>query len=328
MATVNLLCKASHFGLAKCSGLLQRELTHLGYTVTRSHPEYDGTWSRYRRNLTLSLSPSVLQNTEQPRYDINLFLEDLDPSWFRHARGNYLIPNQEWFRYRWLPYLLKVDGVLAKTRVAYRTFAALGCPTQFISFTSEDRFLPQVEKDYNACFHLAGNNPHKGTETLLAVWARHPEWPTLHVVQSQRHAQPTPAANIHHHVGYLDDDQLQQYQNRCGIHLCPSSVEGFGHSIGEALSCGALVVTTDGPPMNELVTPQRGLLVNYRTTRRHRLGRTYRVDPDQLERCIQQILAMSRSQKRVLGERARAWYLENHHAFQRNLQRCLAAEWG
>jgi multisubunit Na+/H+ antiporter MnhB subunit len=40
-----------------------------------------------------------------------------------------------------------------------------------------------------------------------------------------------------------------------------SEREGFGHYINEARAVGAFVISTDHPPMNELVTPERGALV-------------------------------------------------------------------
>jgi glycosyltransferase involved in cell wall biosynthesis len=108
-------------------------------------------------------------------------------------------------------------------------------------------------------------------------------------------------------------------QNSIGVHLCPSEAEGFGHCIAEAMSCGALTLTTNAPPMNELITADRGILVNYNKTRRQRSGTNYYVDPVDLERKINEIIQMDPALKQLLGQRARDWYEENDRFYRTQL---------
>ena len=63
------------------------------------------------------------------------------------------------------------------------------------------------------------------------------------------------------HAAILDDAALRTLQNSHRFHLCLSEAEGWGHYIAEALSVGAITLTCDAAPMNELVTAERGLLV-------------------------------------------------------------------
>lgn len=319
---VNIICRDSNFGLSRCQRILKSVAKRAGHTVTLAKAERDRTIRQYLYNLYLS-AIRKLHQPSKPDYDINIFIEDLEPSWFSKARKNYLIPNQEWFRCRWLPYLLGVDRVLAKTRWAQAIFATLGCPTDFISFTSEDRFDPSQPKDYRRFFHLAGNSPYKGTDTLLKLWQQHPEWPQLVVVQSAKQAKLLSAPNICHHVGHIDDHQLRAEQNRCGVHLCLSETEGFGHYMVEAMSCQALVVTTDAAPMNELIAPGRGLLVAAATRQRQGLDQRHFVDVNALENCIHTLIAMDDAQKKALGIHAREWYLANQRRFEARFQSAL-----
>lgn len=138
---------------------------------------------------------------------------------------------------------------------------------------------------------------------------------------SQRHErrQQFTERNINCIAKYVDDDELRLVQNRHGVHLCPSEAEGFGHTLVEAMSCGAVVITTDGPPMNEMVTPDRGALVRYGRTGRQRLGTNYFVDVDALEKSIVSVMAMPEAEKRALGASARRWYQSNGEFFRQRV---------
>jgi len=59
----------------------------------------------------------------------------------------------------------------------------------------------------------------------------------------------------------LADEELLGLQQSSGVHLCPSREEGFGHYINEARALGALVMTTNWAPMNDLVQDHFGVLI-------------------------------------------------------------------
>jgi hypothetical protein len=232
------------------------------------------------------------------------------PAWFSAGDENWLVPNQERFPRRHVGRLRRIDRVLAKSHHAQAIFAALGPRTDFLGFTSPDRFDPVVAKDWSGFFHLAGGSTLKGTEEVLALWARHPRWPTLTLVQKAENAPASVPANVRLLSGYLSDEELRALQNRCGLHLCPSRAEGWGHHIVEGLSVGAVVVTTDAPPMNELVRPDCGLLVPVSSQEPRHLGTSFHVDGEALRRTVEAVIAMPDAEKAAMGQAARQRYLE------------------
>jgi len=258
-------------------------------------------------------------------YDVNLFLEDIVPGFYRYARVNAFIPNPEWFKWSQHRHLGGIDVILCKTRIAEQTFDAMGCKTEFISFTCEDRLDRSAARPRPGEFlHVAGRSWQKGTKALTDLWLRHPEWPVLRVVQSAktyRHSRITPitAPNIDHILDRLDDASLKTLQNAHAVHLCPSEAEGFGHCIAEAMSCHALTLTTNAPPMNELVQADRGMLVDFNRTKRQRSGMNYYVDEAKLESCIHDILGMDPTSMQRIGQNARTWYEENDAFFHQRL---------
>lgn len=261
-----------------------------------------------------------------PAYDVNVMLEHVRAEDLGSARVNLFIPNPEWCQPGDVALLPRLDGVLAKTRHAQRLFEAEGAATAFIGFTSEDRLDASVQREARF-FHLAGRSSNKGTSALLDLWCRHPEWPRLTVVQSPRTARPLdpPPANVEHRIDYVDDAALRHLQNACRFHVCCSETEGFGHYLVEAMSVGAVVLTTDAEPMNELVDAGRGVCIPAGRTGRQQLATTYYVDEAALEQAIERLLATDGATLDALGRAARRWYVENDAAFAGRLDAALSA---
>lgn len=258
--------------------------------------------------------------------NIAVHIERAFPNWRRAANRHYLIPNQERFPRRHLGRLGWIDRVLAKTHHAEAIFRDRGVPTEYLGFVSEDRRMATAERDWTSFFHLAGANTLKGTEDILALWRAHPEWPELVLVQKAKLAPDSVPANVRLIARYVDDAELMQLQNRYGVHLCPSRSEGWGHHIVEAMSCGALVLTTDAPPMNELVTPDTGVPVPFARTEPRHLGTSYFVDIHALEGAIERVMAMADQDKRTLGDAARSRYEAICTAFRRNVSALFDAK--
>lgn len=257
------------------------------------------------------------------RVSTQIFLERIYRRLLPAAHCNVLIPNPEWMLDKWLPLLPQFERVLCKTRHAERVFSALGCRTGYIGFTSEDRFDARVPRR-RAFLHVAGRSTAKGTDVLIQAWLRNPQWPTLTVVQSRK-VPRVEAANIDHRLEYMDDAQLRNLQNAHAFHLCPSEAEGFGHYLVEALSTAAVVITTDGEPMNELVTAERGILLPPSDARPMALGTRYRVEVAAIEAAVERALAMTPDTCAAMGAAARRFFLDNDAAFPQRLAAALPA---
>lgn len=252
-------------------------------------------------------------------FDLNVFLQDLAPSWFRRARANVLIPNQEWFDERELPLLWGIDHVVCTSQHALDIFSWRGPNVVNFGFTCQDRLVRDFSGSRQRILHVAGRSPYKGTAALARVWQRHPEWPMLTLMHAEGILQPLGAPNIEQRIGYVDDDVLQRLQNESWLHVFPTEAEAFGHSLCEALSVGALVITVDGPPMNELVRVGRGLLVPPARQVRLHLGWRFLVDEDALEEALTEVIARGPGRYESEMFQAREWFVRNDSRVRREL---------
>jgi hypothetical protein len=91
------------------------------------------------------------------------------------------------------------------------------------------------------------------------------------------------------------------------------------------MSCAAVTITTDAPPMNEHVTPDAGVLVSYSRSEPRHLGTNYYVDGDALQNALQTATAVSPEQKETMGLRAREAFLASEMAFAQAVAAALSS---
>lgn len=257
---------------------------------------------------------------------VNFFIQDVRHGWLGLADRNVLIPNQEYCYPDTLRALSMIDMVMCKSRHAEEIFRGLGWEARYTGFTSEDRYDPAIARHRHKFLHVAGATEQKGTAALLELWRAHPEWPELVAVARHEWIDPARhgAANITLIERHLSAAEVAALQNECAVHICPSEAEGFGLALCEGLSCGAVVITTDGPPMNELIRPGHGMLAAYRDTKPRTVGTGYLVDPVALAKAIEDVIAMDDTKLAAMGQLARRAYLEGRAAFEDRFARALA----
>lgn len=305
---INLIARTNGVGLDADVALLKHTLEQGGLEITVSHSRGMSLVSKW--------------TSKKNQFDANIFLERAFPNWFNAAPINLLIPNQERYPHRHLKRLDKIDFVLCKTKHAEEIFSEYA-KTKRIGFTSKDLNDSQLSPDYQSFFHLAGRSTLKGTETILKLWKKHPEWPTLTLIQHKENAPTEVPANVNLIAEYLAYDDLLELLNKSGVHLCPSLSEGWGHYIVEAMSSGAVVITTDAPPMNELISASRGLLVPFNHSEPRHLGTNFYVNPDELESSIENIIATPVDELAAIGLTAQQWYHSNHVKFEESVVKTI-----
>lgn len=303
MPSVNLISPDNGFGNRKDTGIVLKVLSLFGVKAN-----VIGVKSYGRKYRSAMVARYLLRHPW--RADLNLFLGPIYREWFALARRNAIIPNPEWFSPDWIRHLSEFNLVLAKTRLTEQLFSGLGCRTTFVSFSSDDALHSEHPKSYSQFLHVS-SGPWKGTDRLLKMWKSHPEWPRLTAIIHRQSPPKESCGNVEVITDYLDTRELRRLQNSTGVHICCSESEGFGHYITEAMSTRAVTITTDGAPMNELVRPDRGILIGFEQSSPRNLSSAYQFSVSAFEKAFEGLLLVSDADKARIGERARMWFVEN-----------------
>jgi hypothetical protein len=296
MKSVNIIYVNNGVGLTRDANLLRELLVRYGYYV----------------NLVEFNKVSQAKTA-----DVAIHLEICQQNAFRLGRKNVYIPNPEWYQENWDRFLHQYTVVCSKTLDCERIFGQKHRNTIYTGFTSIDRFLPDVEKIH--CYlHTGGQSETKGTDKIFRAWL--PAFKRLLITTKKHNFRSS--SNILF-MGWLSDVDHQYSQNRCLIHICPSIYEGFGHIINEAMSCGAVIVTTDAPPMNECITGN-GFLIPVSSTGRMALAKTSHVNHVDIADIIKKIETTDINTLKSMGDVSRKLYLHDKENFEHRFIQILS----
>lgn len=325
-------------GLEKDSRILAEALADMGhqceFECLPPTQESQNRLSHYRYRLFKKYLPDAFGNLYYvcrttiskakigpTKSDLVIHLENLRLSHLGRGHRHWLIPNQEWFIESRLPYLRGIDRILCKTRHATEIFSRYHTDASYLGFTGGPELTkPDLSgKNYQLALHVAGNSQFKGTKTVLDCWLRHPEWPKLVVVSQHLEASDYESQNIDVRRN-LTDQEMEALWREAGFAIQPSEVEGYGQVLAEALANGCVTVSTDAPPMNELIENGRGYLADPGQSRTFRLGTRYITSPQSLEMTIDTALNATQDALECISANACQWYALSHDAFLEKLR--------
>ena len=247
-----------------------------------------------------------------PKADINIFLEMALPV-FDPEVENWLIPNPEWFYTHYAPNLPGYSRILCKTHDASAIFSALHPGVDHIGFESLDFYRTEIKKE-RRFLHVAGKSPHKGTAAILEAWRKYAIPYPLTIISSR--AEFLNASNVRV-VRRVSDSEFIGLLNSHMFHLCPSQYEGWGHCLHEGLGVGAVVLTTDAPPMSDFV--DGAFRVSCKRNGDHFLAPLYDADPGVIAEKVEYFMSLSDQVISEIGTENRKRYYASRYEFRVNL---------
>ena len=235
------------------------------------------------------IGPAALLARRRYRLDVPIVAHHhhLDPHWL-----NPLLEGRV---------MRAVERVVVGSEFAVRQAAAtLGVPAErfaVVPYGVDERFAPAPRPDVVArrwglderpvVLFLGGLKARKNLFQLVDVWRRvttqRPD-AVLLVCGSgplrgrlERHAADLVAAGRVVFTGYVPERDKVGYYNAADVLFFPSSLEGFGFTVAEAMSCGLPVVCSDRGSLPELLVDGEG---------------GFLVDPDDGEACARRLLLL------------------------------------
>jgi hypothetical protein len=262
-----------------------------------------------------------------PEAELNFFIEVLNPALFPYAAKNIWIPNPEWTYKTWEPYAKMLDGIWVKTHDAEKIFAEWGVPTTYVGWTSIDKVKPET-KNYHKAIVPVGKNMWRNPKPILQAYLRicqsaptaFAALPELHIVYSPTHITLSPipseiASKVVLHAEVMPESEYEALLQECGLCICMSAAEGFGHAVNEALSAGCVTMLSPIEAFRELTTHAVWVSTSKATPHPQCLGVLEDVEVSSLVEALHMYMSAHIIWRKSMTNFGRAEYEDRHAAF-------------
>lgn len=267
--------------------------------------------------------------------EMNFFVEVINPALFPYAAKNIWIPNPEWTYKTWEPYGRMVDEIWVKTHEAEKLFADWDVPTKYIGWTSIDKVQPEKKNYHKAIVPVGKNiwrNPKPIVQAYMRIQQSNPSayigLPEVHIVYSPdaMRIPPIPesvAGKFIIHAEVMKEKDYDELLQECGLCICMSAAEGFGHAVNEAMSAGCVLMLSPIDAFRELSANAIWVSNAKMTPHPQCLGHLEDVDVSSLVDSIHMYMAGHYLWRKGMTQFSRSEYEARHQAFVKRMEEIL-----
>ena len=266
--------------------------------------------------------------------EVNFFIEVINPALFAYAGRNIWIPNPEWTYKTWEPYAHMVDEIWVKTREAEELFSQwVPEKVKYVHWTSVDKGYPTLgSKDPKKGVVLVGKNVWRHPKPVLQAYSRilaqKPEMferlPHLTIVHTPDHV---PVGDIPEELKFkftlrsevVSDEEYKTLVQTCGLAVCTSAAEGFGHAVNEALSSGCIPILSSIQPFKEMTKTALWATSSKVIPHPQCLGNLEDVDVDSLADAFIEYTKLTPDDHRMMTMDSRETYEDRHEGFVKGM---------
>jgi hypothetical protein len=258
--------------------------------------------------------------------EVNIFIEVMNPGLLTYAGYNVWIPNPEWTYKTWIPYISMMDAIWVKTREAEEIFKQHTKKVRYIGWTSIDKIF-EPKKNYGKAIVLVGKNPYRNPKPLLKAYYDILKYPNIYAKLPELHIPRNPEVEffvpeeIKSKVTLYDTLSESEYDkllHECGLAICLSNCEGFGHAVNEAMSAGCNLLLSNIEPFIELASDSQDVLWgSAHQTMEHPdcMARLVDTSSASVRQCLIDWLDRPYSQRKSITHFMRTLYEKRHMSF-------------
>ena len=270
-----------------------------------------------------------------PEAEVNFFIEVVNPALLPYASKNIWIPNMEWTYKAWEPYAKMVDEVWVKTHEAKKILEEWNVSAKYIGWTSIDKIFPD-KKNYHKAFVPVGKNIWRNPRPIIQAYMRiakmdkylYKSLPELHVVHWQSFVplgQSPDEDKIIFHSEPLPEKEYDELIQECGLCICTSAAEGFGHAVNEAMSVGCNLILSPIDAFRELAEEVLWTSNSKVTPHPQCMGNLEDVDVDSIVDALTIYSTAGYERRKTRTNVVRAEYEARHKAFIERMSETLKA---
>jgi hypothetical protein len=252
-----------------------------------------------------------VNNFKCDKASINIFFGCVNNVLNDYAKANILVPSQNSFFKEWTKHLNNFDLILVKTRYMEEIFKTYieSEKIAYVGWRSTDLYSSS-DKDYDEFLLFGSNDSFTNYQQLIDAWESH--YPTLNIVNGSLFNFKKKQPNLNY-LEKLTQTEFENLYNRCGVHLCLSSIESFSHTINQCCLSKSIPLCINNGPMAEIINREDCFTLKGKKKKlTNLLGSKYDYSVGDLKDQIEKIIKMSDTTLEMMGENNRKNAVRNH----------------